>query len=90
MILFLIVIIIIIVILYFVFRSDSENFADREKFNNSVVLYNAFGKGSKKNKMDFDKYKNKLRDHPDLLDVTIYDKVKQLKDFSVSNIYNQL
>jgi hypothetical protein len=86
----LIVVIIIIIILYFIFKPSSENFSDKEKFNNSVILYNNLSKGAKKNKIDFDKYKSKLRDYPDLLDVTIYDKVKQLKDLSVTNIYNQL
>lgn len=67
-------------------KSNNENFEDKEKYNNSVILF----KSLKNNKIDFDGYKKKLKEYPDLMDVTIYDKIKQLRNFTITDIYNSI
>jgi len=64
----------------------TENFEDKVKYQNSKIIYDKL----KNNKVDFDEYKKKLRSYPDLMDVTIYDKVKRLDEFTVDNIYNKI
>ena len=87
MIIYLIIaIIIILIVLYFIFKPSSENFEDKVKYEHSKILFNTL----KNNKVDFDGYKKKLKNHPELIDVTIYDKVKHLEQFTVDNIYNAI
>lgn len=87
MLLLIIIVIVIIIIAFFVYQYYSrENFTDIEKSRNSKIIYSKL----KTNKnIDFDTYKDKLRDYPELLDVTIYDKIKNIP-FNVNSIYNIL
>lgn len=64
----------------------TENFEDKIKYEHSKIIFNNL----KNNKGDFDEYKKKLRDYPELIDVIIYDKVKHLENFTVNDIYNKL
>lgn len=87
MIILIIIIILFLVIgLYLILRPGTENFEDKVKYENSKIIY----KELKNNKIDFDGYKKKLKNHPELIDVTIYDKVKHLEKFTVDNIYNSI
>lgn len=85
-ILIIIAVLVILIILYFLLRSNTENFEDKVKYENSKIIYQEL----KNNKVDFDGYKKKLKDHPELIDVTIYDKVKHLEKFTVDNIYKSI
>lgn len=87
MIILIIIIIIFLVIgLYLILRPGAENFEDKAKYENSKIIY----KELKNNKIDFDGYKKKLKNYPELIDVTIYDKVKHLEKFTVDNIYHSI
>ena len=82
----LLAIFVIAIIAGLIMSSRTENFEDKVKYQNSKIIY----ENLKNNKVDFDEYKKKLRKYPDLMDVTIYDKVKQLDKFTVDNIYNSM
>lgn len=79
-----IIIFIVIIGSYLLFRT--ENFEDKVKYEQSKIIYNNL----KNNRVDFDEYKRKLKNYPELMDVTIYDKVKQVDKFTVNDIYSKL
>jgi hypothetical protein len=74
----------IFIIFYFILHSQSEHFTDKIKYEQSKILFERL----KNNKLDFDRYKKKLKEHPNLIDVTIYDKIKHISNFTVDNIYD--
>lgn len=66
--------------------SPTECFEDKVKYEQSKIIFSTL----KNNKLDFDEYKKKLKNHPDLVDVTIYDKIKHLENFTVNDIYDRI
>lgn len=72
----------------FIYAMTSEPFTDAEKKRYSNIIFNSFRGNNKK--INFDTYKKELSNYPDLLDVTIYSRVKSLENFQPDNIYNVL